>query len=81
MRSKKLFRTYSSRRLRGAGRGVESVFIRLSFFKIQFAPLSLLMNKLLKFKAVEVLRNNHKLAQLYVSFRINYRFSIYDRIE
>ena len=33
------------------------------------------MNKLLKFKAVEVLRNNHKLAQLYVSFRINYKFS------
>ena len=29
------------------------------------------MNKLLKFKAGEVLRNNHKLAQLYVSFRIN----------
>ena len=39
------------------------------------------MNKLLKFKAVEVLRNNHKLAQLYVSFRINYKFSIYDRFE
>ena len=33
------------------------------------------MNKLLKFKAVEVLRNNHKPAQLYVSFRINYKFS------
>ena len=26
------------------------------------------MNKLLKLKAGEVLRNNHKLAQLYVSF-------------
>ena len=39
------------------------------------------MNKLLKFKAVEVLRNNHKLAQLYVSFRINYKFSIYNRFE
>ena len=38
------------------------------------------MNKLLKFK-VEVLRNNHKLPQLYVSFRINYKFSIYDRFE
>ena len=33
------------------------------------------MNKLLKFKAVEVLRNNHKLAQLYVSFPIDYEFS------
>ena len=33
------------------------------------------MNKLLKFKAVEILRNNHKLAQLYVSFPINYEFS------
>ena len=39
------------------------------------------MNKLQKFKADEVLRNNQKLAQLYVRFRINYRFSIYDRIE
>ena len=39
------------------------------------------MNKLLKFKAVEVLRNSHKLAQLYVSFPINYGFSINDRIE
>ena len=39
------------------------------------------MNELLKFKAVEVLRNNHKLAQLYVSFRIKYKFSIYDRFE
>ena len=39
------------------------------------------MNKLLKFKAVEVLRNNYKLAQLYVSFRIKYKFSIYDRFE
>ena len=44
--SKKLFRTYSSSRLIGAGRAVESVFIRLSLFKIKFAPLSLLMNKL-----------------------------------
>ena len=35
------------------------------------------MNKLLKFKAVEVLRNNHKLAQFYVIFRINYQFSIF----
>ena len=34
------------------------------------------MNKLLKFKAVKVLRNNHNLAQLYVCFRINYKFSI-----
>ena len=75
MRSKKLSLTYSSSRLRGAGRAVESVFIRSSLFKIYFAPLILLMNKLLKFKAVEVLRNNHKLAQLYVSFRINYKFS------
>ena len=32
------------------------------------------MNKLLKFKAVEVLRNNHKLAQLYVSFVLTIRF-------
>ena len=39
------------------------------------------MNKPLKFKAVEVLRNNHKFAQFYVSFRINYRISIYDRFE
>ena len=37
------------------------------------------MNKLIKFKAVEVLRNSHKLARLYVSFRINYKFSIYER--
>ena len=34
------------------------------------------MNKLLKFKAGEVLRNNHKLAQLYTSFRISYKFTI-----
>ena len=79
MRSKKLLRTSS--RLIGAGRAVESVFIRLSLFKISFAPLSLSMNKLLNFKAVEALRNSHKLAQLYVSFRINYKFSIYDRFE
>ena len=39
------------------------------------------MHKLLKFKAVEVLRNNLKLAQLYVSFRINCKFSTYDRFE
>ena len=39
------------------------------------------MNKLLKLKAGEVLRNNHKLTQLYVSFRINYKFSIYNRFE
>ena len=39
------------------------------------------MKKRLKFKAVEVLRNNHKLAQRYVSFRTNYKFSIYDRFE
>ena len=32
------------------------------------------MNKRLKFKAVEGLRNNHELAQLYVSIRINYKF-------
>ena len=57
MRSKKLFRTYNSSRLRGAGRAVDSVFIR-------FAPLSLLINKLLKFKAVEVLRNTHKVSQV-----------------
>ena len=81
MRSKKLFRAYSSSRLRGAGRAVESVFVWLSLFKNYIAPLSLIMNKLLKFKAVEVLRNNHKLAQLYVRFRINYKFSIYDRFE
>ena len=68
MRSKKLFLTYSFSRLRGAGRAVESVFIRLSLFKSKFAPLSLLMNKLLKFKAGEVLRNNHKLVLLCVSF-------------
>ena len=35
------------------------------------------MNKLLKLKAGEVLRNDHKLAQLYVSFHINSKFSIY----
>ena len=81
MRSKKIFLTYSFSRLRGTGRAVESVFIRLSLLKILFAPLSLLMNKLLKFKAGDVLRNNHKLAQLYVSFRINYKFSIYNRFE
>ena len=39
------------------------------------------MNKLLKFKAIKVLRNNHKLAQLYVIFRINYKFTIYERFE
>ena len=39
------------------------------------------MNKLLKLKAVEVLRNNHKLAQLYARFCINYKFCIYDRFE
>ena len=39
------------------------------------------MNKLLKLKAGDVLRNNHKLAQLYVSFRMNYTFSIYNRFE
>ena len=44
--------------------------------KLYRNTLSLLMNKRLKFKAVKVLRNNHKLAQLYVSFRINYKFSI-----
>ena len=34
----------------------------------------------LKFKAGEVLRNNHTLAQLYVSFRINYiKLTIYNR--
>ena len=32
------------------------------------------MNKLLNLKAGEVLRNNHKLVQLYLSFRINYKF-------
>ena len=36
------------------------------------------MNKLLKLKAGEVLRNNRELAQLYVTFRINYKFSIYN---
>ena len=35
------------------------------------------MNKLAKFKAGEVLRNSHKLTQLYMSFRINGRFTIY----
>ena len=39
------------------------------------------MNEHLKFKAGEVLRNNHKLAQLHVSFRLNYKFSIYNRFE
>ena len=39
------------------------------------------MNKLLKFKAGEVLRNNQKLAQLYVRFRNNYKFTIYNRFE
>ena len=41
------------------------------------------MNKLLKLiKAGEVLETIiDKLAQLYVSFRINYKFSIYDRFE
>ena len=39
------------------------------------------MNKLLNLKAGEVLRNSHKLDQLYVSFRINYKFSIYNRSE
>ena len=39
------------------------------------------MNKHLKFTAREVLRNNHKVAQLCVSFRINYKFSIYNRFE
>ena len=43
--------------------------------------MSLLMNKLLKLKAGDVLRNNYKLAQLYVSFRINYKFSINNRFE
>ena len=32
------------------------------------------MNKLLKFKAAEGLGNNHDLAQLYASIRINYKF-------
>ena len=45
VRSKKLFRTYSSSQLRGAGRAVESVFILLSLC-LKLAPLSLLMNKL-----------------------------------
>ena len=48
---------------------------------IIFAPISLFMNKLLNLKAGKVLRNNHKLAQLYVSFPINYKFSIYNRFE
>ena len=39
------------------------------------------MNKLFKFKAGEILRNNHKLAQLYVIFRISYKFTIYNRFE
>ena len=39
------------------------------------------MNKFLKFKAVKVLRNNHKLAQLYVRFHINYKFPIDDRFK
>ena len=41
------------------------------------------MNELsLKFKAGEVLLNNHTLAQLYVSFRINYiKLTIYNRFE
>ena len=39
------------------------------------------MNTRLKFKAGDVLRNDHNLAQLYVSFRINYKFSIYNRFE
>ena len=39
------------------------------------------MNKPLKLKAGEVFRNNHKLTQLYVRFRINYKFSISNRFE
>ena len=39
------------------------------------------MDKLFKSKAGAILRNSHKLAQLYVIFRINYKFTIYNRFE
>ena len=39
------------------------------------------MNKLLKKFKAKVVTNNLKLAHLYVSFRINYKFLIYNRFK